>query len=166
MSEIHSMRSGWGKPSPSPTSATSGRKLEALALRRRLLRLAEIEGAGTQPDGAIERGDQLRHEPLHALVLDAAQAVGEELRARKHVAQIVADLAHGEAKGGEPVLLAQHAGELGLHGGRARARRCRSRRAAPTASMMRVGSSGRSLKRTMFQVSLVMGFTSSTSSER
>ena len=38
--------------------------------------------------------------------------------------------------------------------------------ARPTASMMRVGSSGRWLKRTMFQVSLVMGFTSSASSER
>ena len=33
-------------------------------------------------------------------------------------------------------------------------------------SIMRVGSSGRWEKRTMFQVSLVMGFTSSASSER
>ena len=30
----------------------------------------------------------------------------------------MADLAHGEAKGCEPVLLAQHAGDLGLHGGK------------------------------------------------
>src|SRR5262245_31581632 len=44
-----------------------GGKLELLAPRRRLLRLAEIEGAGAKPDGAVERSDQLRHELLHAL---------------------------------------------------------------------------------------------------
>ena len=47
-----------------------------------------------------------------------------------------------------------------------------SRSAVPISSrrfdglMILVGSSGRSLKRTMFQVSLVIGFTSSASSER
>ncbi len=47
-----------------------------------------------------------------------------------------------------------------------------SRSAVPISSrrfdglMILVGSSGRSLKRTMFQVSLVIGFTRSASSER
>src|SRR5262249_51771173 len=95
-----------------------GGELELLATGWRLLRLAEIDGAGAKPDGAVERGDQLRHELLHALVLHAAQAIGQELRARQHVAQIVADLADGKAERGEPVLLSEHAGELGLHGGK------------------------------------------------
>src|SRR6476469_7691602 len=93
-------------------------KLELSAPRRHFLRLAEIERAGAKPDGAVERGEQLRHELLHALILYAAKAIGEELRARQHVAQIVADLAHRQAKGSEPILLAQHAGKLGLHGGK------------------------------------------------
>ena len=36
-------------------------KLEARPPRRDFLRLAEIERARAQPDGAVERGDQLRH---------------------------------------------------------------------------------------------------------
>ena len=92
-------------------------KRKAHAPRRHLLRLAEIERAGAKPDGAVERGDQLRHQPLHGRVLHRDQAVRKELRARQHVAQIVAYLAHGEPERGEPRLLREHIGELRLHGG-------------------------------------------------
>ncbi len=90
---------------------------KALAPRRHFMRLAEIERAGAQPDGAVERGDQLRHQALHGRVLDRDQSVGQELRARQHVAQIVADLAHRQAERGEPVPLRQGLGELLLHRG-------------------------------------------------
>ncbi len=72
---------GLGQAKPLADFGDERGKLERLALGRGLLRLAEIEGTGTEPDGTIERSEQLRHELLHALVLDAAQAVGEELRA-------------------------------------------------------------------------------------
>ena len=108
--------------------STSGGKREALPPRRRLLRLAVIERARAQPDGAVERGDQLRHEALHRRVLDRDQAVGEKLRARQHVAQIVADLAHREAERREPRSSARGSRRAPSAWRRARARRCRSRR--------------------------------------
>ena len=44
------------QPKPVTNLGDEGGKLERLALGRRLLRLAEIEGAGAQPDGAVELG--------------------------------------------------------------------------------------------------------------
>src|SRR4029079_12993136 len=88
-----------------------------LAPRRRLLRLAIVEGAGAQSDGTVKRGDQLRHQALHGGILDRDETVGEKLRARQHVAQIVADLAYRETERGEPGFLRQRLDELMLHGG-------------------------------------------------
>ena len=45
------------------------------------------------------------------------QAIREELRRAEQVAQIVVDLGHREPKRGQPALLLQRRGELGLHGG-------------------------------------------------
>ena len=51
---------------------------------------------------------------LTVRVLAHFQAVGEELRRGQDVAQIVADLGHGPAKLGQPLLLLERAGQLGL----------------------------------------------------
>ena len=60
---------------------------------------------------------QLRRETLHAGIGDFGEPVGEQLRRSEQVAQVVIDLGHREPEPGEPALLMQHRGELGLHGG-------------------------------------------------
>ena len=86
------------------------------ALRRRLLQAAVGQRRLAKRDGALERVHQLRRETLHAGIGNLGQPVGKQLRRGQQVAQIVIDLGHRKAERGEPALLVQHRGELGLHG--------------------------------------------------
>ena len=88
------------------------------AVRRRLLRAAVGQRRLAERDGALERAHQLRREALHLLVLRAREPVGEQLRGREQVAQVVVDLRHREAQRREPGLLLQQCSELALHIGK------------------------------------------------
>ena len=54
------------------------------------------QGVVAQGYGAIERCNQLRRKPLNGWILHGGQTIGEKLRRRQDVAQVVADLAHGQ----------------------------------------------------------------------
>ncbi len=82
---------------------------------RRFLGLAEGERRLAEPDRAADRVDELRRRPLDHRIVAVLHPVGEKLRRRQDVAQVVADLGDGAAKLGEPVLLAQRRGQLLLH---------------------------------------------------
>ena len=52
---------------------------EAVAARRGLLGPAIDQGLGQEADCPIERGDELRRDPLDRRILDAGQPVGDQL---------------------------------------------------------------------------------------
>ena len=84
--------------------------------RRRLLASAAVsEGRLAEQDRAVERRHQPRREALGERVGDCAQTVGNELRRRQHVAQIVVDARHRHAELGKPLALPELVGERALH---------------------------------------------------
>ena len=104
-----------GSPRLSATSATSGsssigsrrgaassaRPKRSVSLQNAMARSSEAMSFGAK---RCTVGSGLRCQP-----------VGQELRVRQHVAQVVIDLAHGQAERREPALLVQQLGQLGLH---------------------------------------------------
>ena len=104
--------------------AAVGRGLLGAAIGQR--RLAER-------DGALQRAHQLRRKALHPRIGHAGELVGQQLRGRQQVAQIVVDLGDRKAERGEPALLMQHRHQIALHVATIRARRRRSRRRAGSA---------------------------------
>ena len=75
------------------------------AIRRRLLHPAIGQCRLAEGDGAFERVHQLGREALHAGIGDSGEAVGEQLRRGKQIAQVVIDLRHRKPEAGVPVLL-------------------------------------------------------------
>ena len=53
---------------------------------------------------------------MHARIREARQLVGDQLRRRQDVAQVVIDLGDGETERRQPPLLLQHRGKIALHG--------------------------------------------------
>ena len=160
MSAMNAIEPSRGRPWLSATSSTSGFKQHQLAARLFFRDPPELQRRIAKRDGAVERGDELRHEALNRRIRNVDETVRDELRIRKHVAQVVIDLRDGEAKLGEPVFCAR----------RPESCRCMlasSRSATPISStrpvrgMMRLASSGSSEKRSMLLVSRVSGFTKS-----
>ena len=84
-------------------------------LERRLARPSIAQRLGAQPDRPVERLDELRRHALHGRVGHRAEAIGDELGVRQHVAQVVIDLGDGEAERRQMALLAEHGDELELH---------------------------------------------------
>ena len=102
---------------PEPIADLLGKRAQwnELAARRRLLGAAEAQRVIAEGDRAVERGDELRREALHGRIRARHEAVGQELRVGEQVSQIVIDLAHGEAEGGEAAPLIEQMVQLGLH---------------------------------------------------
>ena len=88
-----------------------------LAPGRAFLRLAVFQGVNTEVDGPIQGRDQLGGEALNGGIVHHGEAVGDHLRLRQHVAQLVTDLRHGQPQSGQPRLLTQKRGRLSLHVG-------------------------------------------------
>ena len=125
------------------------REGEQPALRQALGGAAIGEGRLAERDGATEGRDEAGRDPLHRRVADPLQPVGQELRRREHVAQLVIDLADREAELGQAALLAQLVGERRLHLGERLLGERRSRRRGPSARITREASSGSPAKAAM-----------------
>ena len=115
MSAMNAIEPSRGKPWLSATSSTSGFK--SISSRRGAASVTRpnLQRRIAERDGAVERGDELRHEALNRRIRNVDETVGDELRIRQHVAQVVIDLRDGEAELREPVLLREKTGELPLH---------------------------------------------------
>ena len=115
MSTCQSMTSSRGRPSPSPTSSTSGRSANSSRRGVGLLGAAErsvsLQKLMARSSEAISFGAK-RCTVGSGMVVEA---VGEQLRVGQHVAQVVVDLADREAERGQPVLLLQRLRQLPLH---------------------------------------------------
>ncbi len=82
---------------------------------RRLARLAVAQRLGAQPDGAIQRADQLGCEPLNGRIFKHRKPVRDQLRMGQQIAKIMIDLADGEAQLRQPALLFEQVLKLALH---------------------------------------------------
>jgi hypothetical protein len=78
---------------------------EASTVERRRTFAGEGHGLAAEVDGAVDGGEQGRRQAPHLRIVAAGQAVGDELRRRQDVAQIVVDLGHGHAQCRQPRLL-------------------------------------------------------------
>ena len=92
-------------------------QLEGHPRRFGLLGAAVAENVGAQGGRAIERAHQRRCHPLDLGILAPGQTVGNQLRGREDVAEVMVDLADGGAERGQVVLLAQRGAQPRLHVG-------------------------------------------------
>ena len=85
------------------------------AVGRGLLRAAIGQRRLAERDGALQRAHQFWRKALHPGIGHAGELVGQQLRGRQQVAQIVIDLGDRKAKRCEPALLMQHRHQIALH---------------------------------------------------
>ena len=112
---------------------TSSRRSKRRRRRRLFAPAAVGERRLAEQDGAVERRHQPRRETLGERIGDGRQAVGNELRGREHVAQVVVDARDRHAELGQPLALAAARGRASPASPRAPSRRGRSRRCGRSA---------------------------------
>ena len=112
---IQAIEASEARPADSRTSATTGSISDHAAVGGGLLGPAIGQRRLAERDGALQRAHQFRREALHPRIGHAGELVGQQLRGRQQVAQIMVDLGDREAKGGEPALLMQHRHQVALH---------------------------------------------------
>ena len=105
------------RPADSRTSVDDRLDQDHPAVGRGLLRAAIGQRRLAERDGALQRAHQFRRKALHPRIGHAGELVRKQLRGCQQVAQIVVDLRHRKAKGGEPALLMQHRHQIALHVG-------------------------------------------------
>ena len=95
----------------SSTSATSGASRKTVGSGGSSSALPKVERPLAEVDRARQRADQLRRRPPHRRVGARLDPVGDELRRRQQVAQVVADLGHRAAEPRQPLLLPERRGQ-------------------------------------------------------
>ena len=90
-------------------------EVEPPPVGRLLARGAVGQGRLAELDRPVERRDQARGEALRERIGNCRQAVGNELRRRQHVAQVVIDARDRHAELGKTLALREFVGQRTLH---------------------------------------------------
>ena len=152
-SQAHALGGRGRRPRPPPPGPAAG---HGPLLRRRLFALAVGEHVGGQGDRPAERALQPRQRLGDLGIAGLGHALGGDLGAGQHVAQVVIDLGHRLAQRRQPGAGVEGGAQVGLHAVElASARPISSRR--PEGWHVRRGSSGSARKRSIERVIRCIG---------